>query len=370
MSDRTRLTCGASDRFKYDPGNLEQVHRAIEMILDPGDRQLLHFNPNFVTFVEGTIRIAPYCSDEFNEAVFSILAPQWAESKEDFAAAIHQHTNAYGSHNESHDDQAVPTGWIVSSHGKDLPAFWQPSLPPAANAWGWGDNDTAPATDNATSITDAEDTWGQTIAQENTSSPQSNTQDTTQNMTQGTAQDEVQDSAQISIQQSVTDEVDDSDWLVVDTSEDQASSPPPLSDSSSITNADLEAATTPAMMAPVEPNEDLQAAFENLALAAHYLKPERVTSKPPTVDESALPYSAWALHSLAHLRVLAAAQYVSTFQKREMPLRQDPMIMSAARSEALEILYQGGTDNVFAAHAFMNTLEKQEAWEKKTGYSA
>lgn len=45
------------------------------------------------------------------------------------------------------------------------------------------------------------------------------------------------------------------------------------------------------------------------------------------------------------------------------------MIMSAARPEALEILYHGGTDNVFAAHAFMIALEKQKEWEKETGYS-
>lgn len=99
----------------------------------------------------------------------------------------------------------------------------------------------------------------------------------------------------------------------------------------------------------------------------------------PTVGESDRPYSAWLLHNdihqrllaailsplglcihFPHLRVLAAARYVNTFQKGEMLLRQDPMIMSVARPEALEILYQGGTDNVFAAHVFVNALEKQK----------
>ena len=313
------------------------------MILELGDVQSLQTNPAFTDYVEGTIRLAPYCSKEMKELVETVLVPTWYQSignSEEPPVRSQCDTSQVNT-------QATTTGWYVTPHDKKSPASEEPPAPlptietsplssvPAGT--GWDDNTSA-----ANGITAVEETIAAWTPQDQNEPIRS----------AGTAaaHDKGVDTQHVSA------------------AEAQASSPAPIRRSSSRkrSKGNAHASTSVHKSTTRGPNDELQVPGDNHTVTSHA---SSSGTSAATLDESEIPSSAWGLHSQPHLRLLAAARYLDTFPRQSLVLQDEPMVAHAAHAEALEVLYRGGQDNITAAEQFFKALHKQEEWERENGYA-
>lgn len=83
----------------------------------------------------------------------------------------------------------------------------------------------------------------------------------------------------------------------------------------------------------------------------------------PTVDQS-IPYTNWKTYDDCPQRLLAASYHVDGMALQHKTLDSDPALLTTDRTEAFQLLWQGGRNNIYAAKTFLDSLQRQQFVEK------